>query len=175
MPDIGNDVDDGAAIGLHPAVVDFAHEDETAGQVAADHGLEPLGRDGLHWSAILAAGIVHEPIDTAIGAKHGVDGGDHHRFVPDIANLGEDLPAVLFDLDLHFGELLGGAAKDRDIGAKRREFVRGAATDAAAAAGDDNRLTSEQLRPEDRLIRHLAGVRYLRPPNASATSLSLNF
>src|ERR1700676_3587141 len=130
MPDIGNDVDDGAAIGLHPAVVDFAHEDETAGQVAADYGLEPLGRDGLHWSAILAAGVVHETVDTAIGAEHRVDGSDYHRFVADIANLSVDLSAVLLDLSFHFGEFLGGTTEDRDIGAKCCEFVRGAASDA---------------------------------------------
>src|SRR5882724_8785884 len=91
VPDVGNDIDDGSAIRLHPAVVDLAHENEPAGQVAADHGLETLGRDGFHRCAILAAGVVHEAVDATVSAEHGVDRHDHHRFVANIANLRQDL------------------------------------------------------------------------------------
>src|SRR5207248_11689454 len=83
-------VDDGPAIGLHPAGVDLTHKNKPASQVAADHRLEALGRNGLHRRSILTAGIIHEPIDTAVGAEHSVDGSDHHRYVTDIANLTDD-------------------------------------------------------------------------------------
>src|SRR5229473_1867519 len=63
MPDIGDDVDDSPAICLHPAVVDFTHENEAAGKVASDYRFETLGRDGFHRRSILTAGIVHEPVD----------------------------------------------------------------------------------------------------------------
>ena len=154
MPDVGDDIDDGPAIGLHPAVIDLAHENEPAGQIAANHRLEPLGRDGFHRRAILTTGIVDEPVDAAVGTEHGIDRRDHHRLIADIANLGQDLPAVLLDLRLHFRQFFGGAAEDRDISAEGHQLVCGATADAAAAAGDDDRLALEEIRPEDRLIRH---------------------
>src|SRR6266478_693063 len=123
MPDIGDNVDDGPAIGLHRC-------------------------------SILTAGIIHESIDTAIGAEHYVDCGDHHRLVADIANLTDDHTAVLLDLRFYLRELFGRAPKDRDVGTKRRELMCSAATDAAAAARDNNRPAFEELRPENRLIRH---------------------
>src|SRR3984893_18919148 len=154
MPDVSNDVDDRPAIGFHPAVVDLAHENEAAGQVAPDHRLETLGRDGLHRCPVLTAGVVYESIDAAEGTEHGVDRRDHHRFVPDIANLRKDLSAVLLDLRLHLCQFFGGATEDRDVGAERGKLVCGATTDAAATPRDDNHLALKEIRPEDRLIRH---------------------
>ena len=48
-------------------------------------------------------------------------------------------------------------------GAEAGELVRGAAADAAAAAGDDDHLSGEQLRPEDRLVCHAASGSGVRP------------
>jgi hypothetical protein len=149
MPDVGNDIDDGPAIGLHPAVIDLAHEDEAAGQVAAHHGLKALGRNGFHRRAILTAGIVHQPVDATIGAKHRVDRRYHQGFVTDIANVREHPSAVLLDLRLHFRQFFGGAAEDGNIGAEGHQLVCGATADPAAAAGDDDRLALEQIRSED--------------------------
>ena len=88
-------------------------------------------------------------------AEHRVDGGDDHRLLADVARDGvSDLSAVLLDLGCTCVELFGGAADDRDIRAERRQLVRGATSDTAAAAGDDDRLALEEIRPEDRLIWH---------------------
>ena len=108
----------------------------------------------------MTTGIVHEPIDTPIAAEHRINSCYHHRFVADIANLSEDLPAILFDFRFHLRELFGRASEDRNVGAERRQFMGRTATNAAAAAGDDNCLAFEEIRPEDRLIGH----RVLRAP-----------
>ena len=64
--------------------------------------------------------------------------------------------AGCLDLALHRGELLGLAAGDHDMRAQRRDLVRRAAADAAAAAGDDDGLALKQPRLEDRAIRHVS-------------------
>jgi hypothetical protein len=51
-------IHDRAAIGLHPAVIDLAHEDEATGQIVAHDGLEPPGGDRLQRRAKLTAGAV---------------------------------------------------------------------------------------------------------------------
>ena len=60
------------------------------------------------------------------------------------------------DLAFHLGELVGLAAGDHDMGAQRRDLVRRAAADAAAAAGHDHGLAFKQSRFEDRAIRHVS-------------------
>src|SRR6202041_1926692 len=164
--EFGDEITIGAAMGLHPGVVDFAHEDKAAGQVVADHGLEAPGRNGLHRRAKLAAGIVDQSVDPAVRAKHRIDRGNDHRLVADIADMAGDPAAILLDLGLDLGELFGGASQDRDVGAERCELMRGAAADAAAATGDDNGLIPEQIGPKDRSIGHrvlragsLAGIK----------------
>ncbi len=102
----------------------------------------------------MAAGIVDEAVDAAIGAEHGVDGRDHHRLVADIADLGDHLAAILLDLGFHFRQFFGGPPQDRDIGAEGRQLVCGATADTAATPCNDDGLTLEKIRPEDRLIRH---------------------
>src|SRR6202041_2427512 len=152
--EFGDEITIGAAMGLHPGVVDFAHEDKAAGQVVADHGLEAPGRNGLHRRAKLAAGIVDQSVDPAVRAKHRIHRGNDHRLVADIADMAGDPAAVLLDLGLDLGELFGGASQDRDVGAECCELMRGAATDAAAAAGDDNGPIPEQIGPKDGLVGH---------------------
>ena len=87
VPDVGDDVDDGAAMVLHPAVEGLAHEDEAAGEVVAHHRLEaPSCGDGLHRRAELAAGVVHQAIESgrATRAPASIHRGRDQRFVPDV-------------------------------------------------------------------------------------------
>src|SRR3977135_4588813 len=42
MPDVGDDIDDGTAITLHPTRIDFTHEDEAAGEIATYNSFEAL-------------------------------------------------------------------------------------------------------------------------------------
>jgi hypothetical protein len=53
---------------------------------------------------------------------------------------------------LYAGKLLGLATDERDRGTEARQLVRGAAPDAAAAAGDDHELPGKQLRPKNRPV-----------------------
>src|ERR1700761_4291768 len=98
VPDVGDHVDDRAAVIDHPAVVDLTHDDESTGQIASDHGLEPLCRDRLHRSAILAAGVVHQTVDAAMVGEHPLDGGDDRRFIANVDNMGGNQTAIGFDL-----------------------------------------------------------------------------
>ena len=89
----------------------------------------------------------------------GDDRGDRFldlRFLADVEGVRLAGAAGRLDLALHDGELLGLAAGDDDMRAERRDLVRGAAADAAAAAGDDDGLAGEQPRLEDRAIRHVS-------------------
>jgi hypothetical protein len=51
-------------------------------------------------------------------------------------------------------ELFLLAADQHHVRAEAGELVRGAAADARAAAGDDDGLAPEQVRPEDGLVSH---------------------
>src|SRR5260221_14504964 len=106
-----------AAMGMKQEVVECGHKNEPTARVPSDHRLEALGRNGFHRRSILTAGIVHEPVDTAVGADHRVDCGDHHPLVADIANLTDDHPAILFDLRSHLRELFGSTPEDPNVGA----------------------------------------------------------
>jgi hypothetical protein len=78
-----------------------------------------------------------------------------HRFlVADVADRDPACAAVGTDLGLGGRELLGLAADEHDTCAERSELVRGTATDAAAAAGDDDQLLAEQVRAEHALVGH---------------------
>src|SRR3977135_3539944 len=70
MPDIGDDVHDRAAIGLHPAVIDLAHEDEATGQIVAHEGLEPPGGDRLQRRAELTAGVVDQAVTDTVPLRN---------------------------------------------------------------------------------------------------------
>ena len=61
----------------------------------------------------------------------------------------EPISLVLVDLGLHRLQLVGLAAHQHHVRAQRGEFVRAAAADARAAAGDDEHLACEQVRRED--------------------------
>src|ERR1700682_2474771 len=105
VPDIGNDVDDRSTIRFHPSIEHFAHKNEAADQIAADHSLETLRGNGFHRGTILAAGIVDQAVNTAVSSKHRIDGSDDTRFLTNVANHAHDLTAVLLDLRFDLGEL----------------------------------------------------------------------
>jgi hypothetical protein len=69
------------------------------------------------------------------------DGG----FVADVGGMDGDPPAVGADLGVHGIEFVRVAANNRHVGAQRGEFVGGASPDTAAPAGDDDRLTGEEV------------------------------
>src|ERR1700739_3993554 len=102
VPDVGNDVHDRAAIGLHPAGVYFAHADKAAGQIVEHDSLESLGGDRSQRRTKLSPGIVDEAIDAPISREHRIDRGPHHGFIADVASLAHRLPAIRLDLALHF-------------------------------------------------------------------------
>src|SRR5437762_780228 len=138
MPDVGNDVDDRPAMRLHPAVVGLAHEDEAARKVAAHHGLEALGGDGLHGRSVLASGVVHQSIQTPTQGQHIVDGLTDHGLVADIAGVHADVAAVFHDLGAHGFQFFWRASDERHVSTECAEFVGRAATEPAAAAGYDD-------------------------------------
>src|SRR6185437_11972943 len=65
---------------------------------------------------------------------------------------GEDI--LVAEFFLHAVELVLRASDQREPRAQRLEFVRGAAAEARAAAGDDDGLALEQAGTEDRTVGH---------------------
>lgn len=67
----------------------------------------------------------------------------HAVFVANVAGERVRAPAVRVNLGRYVRELVRVAAEQRDVRAERREFVRAAAADAAAAARDERDLAFE--------------------------------
>ena len=80
-----------------------------------------------------------------LAATHRRDRLLHLRFFADVEGVRLAGTAGRLDLALHHVELLRLAAGDRHMRAEGRELVRGAAADAAAAAGDDDGPALKQL------------------------------
>src|SRR5208337_4987229 len=137
-------IHDCAAVLLHPARVDLAHEDETAGQIGAHDRLEPLGRDRLQRSAILAAGIVDEAVDAAAFSEHCLDRRDYPCFLANVADVDARLAAIGANFASDPAEFVGVATDQCHLRAQIRQFVRGAAANATAATGHDDDLVREQ-------------------------------
>src|ERR1700756_951074 len=144
VPEVGDHVDDRAAVIDHPAVVDLPPDDESTGQIASDDGLEPLCRDRSHRSAILAAGVVHQTIDAAVVGQHPLDHGDDRVFVANVSNVRGNRATVGFDLTAHTLELGLVAPDDRDMGTEGGQLMGRATPDTAPAAGDDHALVTKQ-------------------------------
>jgi hypothetical protein len=151
-PDVGHDVDDGAAVRLHALQVALARHQEAAREVGVDHRLPALGRDGVQRRDVLAARVVHEPVDAALRGDDGADGHAHRVFLADVEGLRAGPAAGGFDLGPDRVELLLLAPDQHHVRAQRGELVRGAAADARAAAGDDDDLPVEQAGREDGAI-----------------------
>ena len=107
----------------------------------------------------LAAGIVEQPVDAAVA---GDDRGDRLldlRFLADVEGVrlaacrrpprSRPSPSASFS---------GLRPVITTCAPKRRDLVRGAAADAAAAAGHDHGLAVKQSRLEDRAIRHVSSA-----------------
>src|SRR5277367_5352653 len=128
MPDVGDHIHDRAAVRPHPFGVDLAHDDEATGQVVAYHCLKTLGGDGFQGCAVLAAGVVEQPVDAPVFVEDRVDDATYR--------------AVVANLGLHRVEFVGTAAHDGHLGPECGEFVGGASSDAATSAGNHDCLAS---------------------------------
>ena len=153
-PDVGQHVDDGAAIGCHRLVVDLAAHQEAAGQVVAHHRVPALGRNVLERRGELPAGVVDQAVDAAMRGQHVGDGLLDGFFLANVAYMAGGAPADFGDFTRHGFELFDLAADQRDAGAQRHEFMGGAAADAGAAAGDKHGLAGKKARTEDGLVGH---------------------
>jgi hypothetical protein len=140
VPHVGGHVHDRAAMLLHRLGEDLAADDEAAGEIVAHHDVEALGAHGRGRRGELAAGIVEQAVDVAVGGDDLADRLLHLGLFADVEGVDLAGTARRFDLGLHGAEFLGLAAGDHDMGAQRRDFVRRAAADAAAAAGHDDGL-----------------------------------
>ena len=128
----------------------FRHHEGAAG-VDAHHQVEALHVGCLRVGQADGAGIVDADIDAAEFGDGLVDCRDHLRLVPDIAEHGQRLAAGGADLigggidrALELRMRLGGFRGDRDVGAIARGPQRDRKPDAAAAAGDEQRLAFER-------------------------------
>jgi hypothetical protein len=153
-PHVGDHVHDRAAMLLHALLVGLARDQETAGEIVGDHGIPALLADHRQRHRILAAGIVDQAVDAAVFLENLRDVGAHRLLVTDVEGAGCGATAVLVNLGEHCIELLALASADDDVRAQCGEFVRGAAADAGAAAGDDDGLAGEQTGAEGRAVRH---------------------
>src|SRR5207245_3631649 len=120
----------GAAIDLHG---DSGDEGRRGAQQETDH---------------LAAGVIHEAVDAVVLGDDAGDRGLHRVFVADVEGDAVGAAAVLGDLGGHALQLVLRATADDDPRAKRRQLVRDAAPDAAAAAGDPQDPAFEQAGPQ---------------------------
>jgi hypothetical protein len=155
VPHVGDDVDDGARVVAHPLRVALPRHQETTGEVGSDYRLPALLRDRLERRLELAAGIVDEAVDAAVGLQDRRYSGRNRFLLADVAGVGGGLAAVLGDLGGDRGEPLRLAADESHRGPQAAELVGRATADAAAAAGDDDHLAGEQTLAENRLVCHV--------------------
>src|SRR5882757_2908293 len=154
---VGADIDDGAAVAFHPAAVDFLGHQEGRGHVVGDHGVPAVQRDILELGGKLPARIVDQPVDAAAPGEHALD-----RFLELVlpAQVGREGESVgIVELLLHLVEFLRRAPDQGDARAQRSQFMRGAAAEPRAAAGDDDGLAGEQAGTEDRMVLHARSTR----------------
>jgi len=83
----------------------------------------------------------------------------HRGLVSNVERGQIDAAAIFDNLGRDPLELVALAADDRDVGPERGELVGDAATDAAAPAGDEDRLVGQKSGSEDGAIRRRQGGR----------------
>src|SRR3990167_2843629 len=91
-------------------------------------------------------------VDLSMLLDYRLDHGLDRLLVADIADLQAGAAAVLADLLAGGLEFLPLAPDQHHMGAQGGQLMGGAATDAAAAAGDHNDLAVEQVGLEDRVV-----------------------
>ena len=155
MPDVGNHVDDGTAVSLHPALVSLAHENESANKVIANHGFKTLGADVLSRHAVLTTRIIDQTVDLAVQSQNGIDGGNDTFLFTYVTDVDRDFATRGFDLGLHGFELLQLAANNGYRCAHARKFMRRTAANAATTAGHNHNLAFKQIRTVNRFIAHI--------------------
>ena len=153
-PHVGEHVDDAAAVLAQALQEDFLGHQKTAHQVGAHHGLEAFLVDADQRRGELAAGVVDQVMDASALREHRGDHGLYRLFITDVADLEAGAAAVLGDLGAGLLQLFLLAPDQHHMGAQVGQLVGHAATDAAAAAGDQNGLVSEQARFEYRVVCH---------------------
>ena len=153
VPHVGDDVDDRAAarravavVLEHPLGDALARHQEAAGEVVAHHRVPALGADRRERRRELAAGVVHQRVDAAVGAR-----------APPPPS---PAPRPRRGCRRHATSRCRRRPRSRRCtasslssvrptiatrGAERRQLVRGAAADARAAAGDEGDLAGEQV------------------------------
>src|SRR5690606_31478070 len=72
--------------------------------------------------------------------------------ITNIADMARHLAAVFENFGFNLGQLFRFATNDGDMCTQCGQFMRGATTNAAAAAGDDNGSACKQVRSENGLI-----------------------
>ena len=87
--------------------------------------------------------------------EHFGDRALHRIFLADVADVRAGLAAGLCDFGANALEFVARAADERHRRAQARQFMRGAAPDAGAAAGDDNHLALEQAGAVNRPVRRI--------------------
>ena len=153
-PKISSDIHNGAAMLFHPLGIDLAADQEPAREVVGNDGIPAVGANILQARRKLSARIIDKPVDPTVPVQDSADLFADRRLVADIKDSMIGTPAVFFDFrrdSLQPGLRAIGYYNHR---AKGGQLGRDASTDAAAAAGDNHDLMPEQVRPENRLVRH---------------------
>ena len=145
MPDVRDDIDDVATILLHTAVVDFTHENESAGEVILNHRLEALGRDVFHGGTILSASIIHQPVNAPVFVENRINRADNVLLIAYVADLHHHFTAFSDDLGLYILEFVEVAANNDNISAQCSQLMRCTAADATAATRYYDGLTLKQI------------------------------
>ena len=143
-PHVGNDVDDGAAVRLHPLRVALARHQETAGKIGTDDGFPALLIDVFERRCELSAGVVDEMINATEATEHSTDRLSDAGLLADVARKSGGIASRCRDLGCNGVELGLLAADERHFRAQRCQFVSSAAADAAAAAGHDRHAAVKQ-------------------------------
>ena len=93
----------------------------------------------------MAASVIDQAVDHLDGLVDLGNGGLDHFFVTNVAGEADGLAPVFFDLCRHAIQFFLLAANQHHAGTQGSQFMGGTATDAGAAAGDDNVLAGKQV------------------------------
>ena len=137
---------------VHALVEALTCHQKAASEVGVDHRLPAFGAGVCQGRDVLPARVVDQAVDAAMLLHHLRDHGFHIVFAPDVAAVPTGLPTVTGDLLRSGGQLVGVAAHQHHMRAQAGQFVRGAAANARAAAGDHDDLPAQQVGGKDRTV-----------------------
>ena len=179
-PDVGDDVDDAAAVPGHGLQVTLARHQKPARQVGVDDRLPALGADAFQRRYVLATGVVDQAVDAAMRQHNGRHRGLYPGLLPDVTGVKAGAATGCNNLARHIVQLLELAPDQHHMRAKRRQLVGVAAAYAGAPTCHHHHLAGKKSRAENRPVAHgralLVGGFGLSPMNramaASASSSS---